>query len=139
MSREYRVTFKNMFGTVVILLTIACLLIGGGILYGKLVLFLFGLLFIAWPFAVRYKMKIVVDDDWIAYTGFFGTKVIKFADILHTGWMFEHGYSRDRFFGSLSYEILSRDTSIKINFRMFSVDSMKTEIQMLENLPKNLR
>jgi hypothetical protein len=48
--------------------------------------------------------------------------------------MFEHGYSRDRFFGSLSYEILSNDTCIRINFRLFSLDSMKEEIKVLESL-----
>jgi len=136
MNREYRVSFKNIFGMALAMLIIACLLIGGGVAYSKPSLLLFGLLFFAWPFAIRYKLKIVVGDDRIAYIGFFGTKAIKFADILHAGWMFEHGYSRDRFFGSLSYEILSMDTSIKINFRLFSVDSMKKEIQMLESLPK---
>jgi hypothetical protein len=136
MDMEYRVTFKNIFGTALVLLIIGCSLIAAGILQSKFFLFLFGLMFLAWPFAVCYRLKIVVGDDRIAYTGFLATKVIKFADIIHTGWMFEHGYSRDRLFGSLSYEILSKETSVRINFRLFSVDSMKNVIDMLESLPK---
>jgi hypothetical protein len=70
MNTEYRVTFKSMFGTALVLLIIACLLIGGGILYNKPFLFLFGLIFFAWPFAVCYRLKIVVDDNRIVYTAF---------------------------------------------------------------------
>jgi hypothetical protein len=126
-----------MFGTALVLLIIGWSLIATGALQGKFFLFLFGLMFLAWPFAIRYRLKITLADDRIAYTGFLTTKVLKFADIIHTGWMFEHGYSRDRFFGSLSYEILSRDTFIRINFRLFSVDLMKNVIDMLESLPKD--
>jgi hypothetical protein len=136
MDIEYRVTLKSIFGTALVLLIIGCALIAAGILLGKVFLFIFGLIFLAWPFAACYRLKVVVGDDRIAYTGFFATKIIKFADIIHTGWMFEHGYSRDRLFGSLSYEILSKETSIRINFRLFSVDSMKNVINMLESLPK---
>jgi hypothetical protein len=136
MNTEYRLTVKSMFGTALVLPIIGCLLVAGGVMYGKLSLFLFGLIFLVWPFAIYYRLKIAVSDDRIAYTGFLATKIIKFADIVHTGWMFEHGYSRDRLFGSLYYEILSKETSIRINFRLFSVDSMKNVIDMLESLPK---
>jgi hypothetical protein len=92
-------------------------------------------MFLALLFIIRFRFKIIVDEKQIEYTGFFTKKVIPFTDILHTGWMFEHGFSRDRFFGSFVFEILSKHDCIKINFRLFSLDSMSNVIKMLEGLP----
>ncbi len=131
-------TYKSMFGMALVLSIIAFFLIGTGILYQKPFLFIFGIVFVALLFAIRYRLKVVVDNEQIAYTGLFTTKVIKFADIIHTGWLFEHGHSKDRFFGSFVYEILSKNNCIKINFRLFSLDLMKSVIDTLENLSKKL-
>ncbi len=96
-----------------------------------------GFLLFALLVAIRIRFKVVLDEKQIEYTGFFATKVILFSDIVHSGWMFEHGYSRDRFYGSFVYEILSKNNRIKINFRLFPLDLMTTLIQILENLPAN--
>jgi len=135
MKMQYRVTFKSMFGVALVLSLIAFFLILGGILYQKLFLVIFGIIFVALVFAIRSRLKIIVDNNQIVYTGLFTTKIITFVDIIHTGWLFEHGHSRDRFYGSFIYEILSQRDSIRINFRLFSLDSMKIVIDMLENLP----
>lgn len=132
---EYRVTFKSMFGVALVLSVIAFFLILGGILYQNLFLFIFGIIFVAVLFAIRYRLKIIVDNTQVVYTGLFTTKIITFVDISHTGWLFEHGHSRDRFYGSFIYEILSKHDCIRINFRLFSLDSIKSLIDMLENLP----
>jgi hypothetical protein len=92
-------------------------------------------MFLALLFAIRYRLKVVVDEKQIVYTGFFTTKTILFSDIVHSGWMFEHGYSRDRFYGSLVYEILSNKACIRINFRLFPLDLMNNVIEMIESLP----
>lgn len=105
-----------------------------GIIYKNILLFLFGMVFLAMLLTIRYGFKIVFDKKQISYTGFFSTKTIALSEIIHAGWMFEHGYSRDRFFGSFVYEILSKDNCIRINFRLFSLDSMKEEIKILESL-----
>ena len=131
---EYRVTFKSMFGMALVLSIFAFSLIGSGILYKKSLLFIFGIMFLALLFLIRSRFKVVVDEGQIEYTGFFKTKVIPFSDIIHSGWMFEHGYSRDKFYGSFMYEILSKKDCIRINFRLFPLDSMSKTIEMLENL-----
>jgi hypothetical protein len=134
---EYRVTFKSMPGLAFVLLIFAFLFIGGAILHKKLLLVIPGILLIALIAAIRLRFKVVLDERQIEYTGFFATKVILFSDIVHSGWMFEHGYSRDRFYGSFVYEILSKNNRIKINFRLFPLDLMTTLRQILENLPAN--
>jgi hypothetical protein len=106
---EYRVTFKGMLSLALVISILALAII-------------------------RIRFKVIVDEKQIEYTGFFATKVILFSDIVHSGWMFEHGYSRDRFYGSLVYEILSKNNRIKINFRLFPLGSMSKAIEMLENL-----
>ena len=109
--------------------------IGGAILYEKPLFVIPGVLLIALLVIIRSRFKVVVDDKQIEYTGFFPTKVILFSDIVHSGWMFEHGYSRDRFYGSFVYEILSKNNRIKINFRLFPLDLMKKVLDTIENLP----
>jgi hypothetical protein len=131
---EYRATFKSMFGLAVVLSIMAFLLIGSGIFYKNL-LVVPGILLFALLILIRFRFKIVVDDNQIEYTGFFSTKVIKFSDIIHAGWMFEHGYTRDRYFGSAVYEILTTHNYIRINFRLFPMSPMSKVIEMLESLP----
>ena len=134
---EYRVTFKSMLGLALVLSIFAISFIGNAILYKQPLLVVPGVFLFALLFIIRIRFKVVVDDKQIEYTGFFQTKVILFSDIVHSGWMFEHGYSRDRFYGSFVYEILSKNNRIKINFRLFPLDLMTTLIQILENLPAN--
>jgi len=132
---EYRVTFKSMFGMALVLSIFAFLSIGGAVLYNRPLLLIPGVLLIALLVAIRIRFKVVVDENRIEYIGFLTTKVILFSGIVHSGWMFEHGYSRDRFFGSLVYEILSTDACIRINFRLFPLDLMGKLIRKIENLP----
>jgi hypothetical protein len=134
---EYRVTFKSMFGLALVLSIFAFSFIGYAILYKQPLFVVPGFLLFALLVAIRIRFKVVLDEKQIEYTGFFATKVILFSDIVHSGWMFEHGYSRDRFYGSFVYEILSKNNRIKINFRLFPLDLMTTLIQILENLPAN--
>jgi hypothetical protein len=135
MKTEYNVTFKSMFGLALVLSIFAFSFIGIAILYKKPLLVFLGILLIVLLVAIRSRFKVVVDEKQIEYTGFFPTKVIKFTDIIHSGWMFEHGYSRDRFYGSFVYEILSEKSCIKINFRLFPLDLMKKVIDTIESLP----
>lgn len=134
---EYRVTFKSMFGLALVLSIFTFSFIGYAILYKQPPFVVPGFLLFALLVAIRIRFKVVLDEKQIEYTGFFATKVILFSDIVHSGWMFEHGYSRDRFYGSFVYEILSKNNRIKINFRLFPLDLMTTLIQILENLPAN--
>ena len=134
---EYRVTFKSMFGLALVLSIFTFSFIGYAILYKQPLFVVPGFLLFALLVAIRIRFKVVLDEKQIEYTGFFATKVILFSDIVHSGWMFEHGYSRDRFYGSFVYEILSKNNRIKINFRLFPLDLMTTLIQILENLPAN--
>jgi hypothetical protein len=131
---EYRVTFKGMLSLALVISILALAIIGNAILYKQALLVIPGILFIVLLVAIRIRFKVIVDEKQIEYTGFFATKVILFSDIVHSGWMFEHGYSRDRFYGSLVYEILSKNNRIKINFRLFPLGSMSKAIEMLENL-----
>jgi hypothetical protein len=132
---EYRVTFKSMLSLALVISILALALIGNAILYKQALLVIPGILLIVLLVAIRIRFKVVLDEKQIEYTGFFATKVILFSDIVHSGWMFEHGYSRDRFYGSFVYEILSKNNSIKINFRLFPLDLMGKVIEMLEKLP----
>jgi hypothetical protein len=133
---EYRVTFKGMLSLALVISILALALIGNAILYKQALLVIPGILFIVLLVAIRIRFKVLLDEKQIEYTGFFTTKVILFSDIVHSGWMFEHGYSRDRFYGSLVYEILSKNNRIKINFRLFPLDTMGKVIEMIENLPR---
>lgn len=132
---ECSVTFKSMLGMAFVLSLFAFFLIGGALFYKKPLLFIPGILFLVLLFLIRFRFKVVVDEKQIEYTGFFTTKVIMFSDIVHSGWMFEHGYSRDRFYGSFMYEILSKNNCIKINFRLFPLDLMKNVLDTIECLP----
>jgi hypothetical protein len=123
-----------MLSLALVISILALALIGNAILYKQALLVIPGILFIVLLVAIRIRFKVIVDEKQIEYTGFFATKVILFSDIVHSGWMFEHGYSRDRFYGSLVYEILSKNNRIKINFRLFPLGSMSKAIEMLENL-----
>jgi hypothetical protein len=134
---QFNVTFKSMFGLALVLSIFAFSFIGNAILYKQPLHLVPGLLLFALLVIIRIRFKVIVDEKQIEYTGFFATKVILFSDIVHSGWMFEHGYSRDRFYGSFVYEILSKNNRIKINFRLFPLDLMKTLIQILEDLPAN--
>jgi len=124
-----------MIGLVLVLSLISFLCIGSAILYNKPSFVIPGILLLALLSVIRIRFKVVVDERQIEYTGFFTTKVILFSDIVHSGWMFEHGYSRDKFYGSFVYEILSKNNRIKINFRLFPLDLMRKVIEMLERLP----
>jgi hypothetical protein len=124
-----------MLGMSLVLSIIIVLLTLCGIIYRNILLLTFGVMFLVLLFAIRYRLKVVVDEKQIVYTGFFTTKAILFSDIVHSGWMFEHGYSRDRFYGSLVYEILSNKACIRINFRLFPLDLMNNVIEMIESLP----
>jgi hypothetical protein len=126
-----------MFGFALVLSIFAISFIGNAILYKQPLLVIPGFLLIVLLIVIRVRFKVVVDEKQIEYTGFFATKVILFSDIVHSGWMFEHGYSRDKFYGSFVYEILSKNNRIKINFRLFPLDLMTTLIQILKNLPAN--
>jgi hypothetical protein len=132
---QYNVTFKSMLGLALVLSMFSFVFIGGAIIYKKPLLVIPGFLLFALLAVIRFKFKIVVDEKQIEYTGFFTTKVIHFSDIVHSGWMFEHGHARDRLYGSFVYEILSINDCIKINFRLFPLDSMEKVIEMLERLP----
>jgi 4-amino-4-deoxy-L-arabinose transferase-like glycosyltransferase len=131
---EYRVTFKSMLGLALVLSIFAVLFIGNAILYKKPLHVVPGILLFALPVVIRIRFKVIVDEKQIEYTGFFTTKVVRFSDIVHSGWMFKHGRSRDRFYGSFVYEILSKNDCIRVNFRLFPLDTMGTVIEMLENL-----
>jgi hypothetical protein len=135
MAMKYNVTFKSMFSVALALSIAAGLSIGSGILYKRPLLVIPGILFLTLLFVIRFRFKIVVDETQIAYTGFFATQVIRFSDIIHAGWMFEYGYTRDRFFGSLVYEILTKNNSIKISFRLFPMGPVSKVIEMLASLP----
>ena len=132
---EYRVTFKSMFGFALVLSIFAISFIGNAILFKEPFLVVPGIFLIALLVIIRIRFKVAVDEKQIEYTGFFATKVILFSDIVHSGWMFEHGYSRDRFYGSFVYEILSKNNRIKINFRLFPLDLMKKVLDTIESLP----
>jgi hypothetical protein len=135
-NMEYRVTFKSMFGLTLLLSIFGFSFIAYTILYKKPSLIIPGVLLFVLLVVIRFRFKVVVDKKQVSYTGFFTTKVIMFSDIVHSGWMFEHGYSRDRFYGSFVYEILSKNTCIKINFRLFPIDTMSKVIETLEGLSR---
>jgi len=124
-----------MFGLALVLSIFAFSLIGNAILYKQPLFVVPGVLLFALLVAIRIRFKVVLDEKQIEYTGFFATKVMLFSDIVHSGWMFEHGYSRDRFYGSFVYEILSKNNRIKINFRLFPLDLMKKVLDTIESLP----
>jgi hypothetical protein len=132
---EYRVTFKSMFGFALVLSIFTFSFIGSAILHKQPLLAAPGVFLFALLVIIRIRFKVVLDEKEIEYTGFFATKVILFSDIVHSGWMFEHGYSRDRFYGSFVYEILSKNNRIKINFRLFPLDLMKQVLDTIEKLP----
>ncbi len=132
---QVNVTFKSMLGLSLVLSIFAFLFLGSAILSKKPLLVVPGVLLIALFVIIRIRFKVVVDEKQIEYTGFFTTKVIVFSDIVHSGWMFEHGFSRDRFYGSFVYEIFSKKDCIRINFRLFPLGSMSKVIEMLEKLP----
>jgi hypothetical protein len=133
---QYNVTFKSMLGLALVLSIFAFLFIGNAILYKKPLHVVPGILLFALLVVIRIRFKVIVDEKQIEYTGFFTTKVVRFSDIVHSGWMFEHGYSRDRFYGSFVYEILSKHECIKINFRLFPLGPMSKVIDLMENLPR---
>jgi len=135
MKTQYNVKFKSMFGLALVLSIFAFSLIGNAILYKQPLFVVPGVLLFALLVAIRIRFKVVLDEKQIEYTGFFATKVMLFSDIVHSGWMFEHGYSRDRFYGSFVYEILSKNNRIKINFRLFPLDLMKKVLDTIESLP----
>jgi hypothetical protein len=124
-----------MFGFALVLSIFAISFIGNAILFKEPLLVVPGIFLIALLVIIRIRFKVVLDEKQIEYTGFFPTKVILFSDIVHSGWMFEHGYSRDRFYGSFVYEILSKNNRIKINFRLFPLDLMKKVLDTIESLP----
>ena len=124
-----------MFGLALVLSIFAFSLIGNAILYKQPLFVVPGVLLFALLVAIRIRFKVVLDEKQIEYTGFFATKVMLFSDIVHSGWMFEHGYSRDRFYGSFVYEVLSKNNRIKINFRLFPLDLMKKVLDTIESLP----
>ena len=132
---QFNVTFKSMLGLSLVLSIFAFLFLGSAILSKKPLLVVPGILLFVLLFVIHFRFKVVVDEKQIEYTGFFTTKVIIFSDIVHSGWMFEHGYSKDRFYGSFVYEILSKNNRIKINFRLFPLDLISKLIEMLEALP----
>jgi len=132
---QFNVTFKSMLGLSLVLSIFAFLFLGSAILSKKPLLVVPGILLFVLLFVIHFRFKVVVDEKQIEYTGFFTTKVIIFSDIVHSGWMFEHGYSKDRFYGSFVYEILSKNNRIKINFRLFPLDLISKVIEMLEALP----
>lgn len=135
MKTEYRVTFRSMIGMAVVLSLTSLFLIWCGISYRKPFLFILGIFFLVLLLVIRFRFKVVVDEKEIECTGFFTKQTIEFVDIVHSGWMYKHGYSRDKFYGSFVYEILSKNTCIRINFKLFPLDSMSKVIEMLENLP----
>jgi hypothetical protein len=124
-----------MLGLALVLSIFAFLFMGSAILYKKLSFVIPGILLFALLIVIRFKFKVVIYEKQIEYTGFFTKKVVLFSDIVHSGWMFEHGYSRDRLYGSFVYEILSKHECIRINFRLFPLDLMRKIIEMIENLP----
>jgi hypothetical protein len=132
---QFNVTFKSMLGLALVLSSFAFLFIGNAILYKKPLSVVPGVLLIALFVIIRIRFKVAVDEKQIEYTGFFATKVILFSDIVHSGWMFEHGYARQRFYGSFVYEILSNYECIRINFRLFPLDTVGKVIEMIESLP----
>ena len=134
---QYNVTFKSMLGLALVLSIFAFLFIGNAILYKQPLFVVPGILLIALLVVIRIRFKVVVDEKQIEYTDFFKTKVILFSDIVHSGWMFEHGYSMDRFYGSFVYEILSKHDSIRINFRLFPLDLMEKVLELIETYPTN--
>ena len=107
-----------MIGFALVLSIFAFLFIGSAILYKKPLFVIPGVLLIVLLVIIRSRFKVVVDEKQIEYTGFFATKVILFSDIVHSGWMFEHGYSRDRFYGSFVYEILSNNSLHQNQFQI---------------------
>jgi hypothetical protein len=133
---QFNVTFRSMLGLALVLSIFAVLFIGNAILYKKPLHVVPGILLFALLVVIRIRFKVIVDEKQIEYTGFFTTKVVRFSDIVHSGWMFKHGYSRDRFYGSFVYEILSKNDCIRVNFRLFPLDTMGKVIEMIENLPR---
>jgi hypothetical protein len=131
---EHTVTLRSMFGLALVLSIFAFSFIGAAVLYKKPLLVVPSILLFAFLVIIRVRFKVVVDERQIEFTGFFTTKTILFSDIVHSGWMFEHGYSRDRFYGSFVYEVLSKNNCIRINFRLFPLDLMREVIEMIENL-----
>ena len=130
----YNPTFRSMFGLTFAVSLIALALLAGTLTSGRPFPALFALPFIAVFLAIRFRMKLVVNNDKIEYTGLISTRTIALADITQAGWAYEQGYTRDRFFGSAVYEIVSRHDIIRINFRFFPLDQMTGLIPQIESI-----
>ncbi|HEX2966217.1 MAG TPA: hypothetical protein VHO84_10540 [Syntrophorhabdaceae bacterium] len=134
----YRPTFRTVLVPTLFVSIISLALFISAVKSGRPVPAVFSFIFIGFLLAIRFKLKIIVDAKQVKYVGLLSTKTILFSDIVHAGWMFQHGFSRDRFFGSLVYEILSKRESIRINFRFFPMDRMNPLVQRLEHLSAEL-
>lgn len=133
--KVYQPTFKAMLGVALMVMITTISLLFASMQTGRAIPAILASIFVGILLAIRLRIRIAIDEDRIEYSGLFSRRTIRFSDIIHAGWMYEHGFSRDRFFGSLVYEVLSRKERIKINFRLFSIDQMSSLIRRLETLP----
>jgi hypothetical protein len=120
---EYKATFDDIVGLVILCTLVGLPLIAMGILTKppSQIAVVLGCIVILIPFAVRLRCKVTVSDGQIMSTGLFRTRTINLADITAAYW--------------IRYpvvEIRTRDDRIRINFKFFSLECMRTVMDIIE-------
>lgn len=131
---EYRATFTSNLGLVILALPLCGFIIATGVTHNEIGMVILGIGPLAWLLAIRLRLRVIVGDNYIEYTGLFSTKRIKISDITESCWMVKLGYPTDRFYGPYTYRIRTPHQSLKINFKFFPLECMRDVRGKLEQV-----
>jgi hypothetical protein len=120
---EYKATFDDIVGLVILCTLVGLPLIAVGILTKppSLIAAVLGCIVILIPFVVRLRCKVTVSSQQISSTGLFKTRTVNLADITAAYW--------------IRYpviEIQTQDDYVRINFKLFSLECLATVMEIVE-------
>jgi hypothetical protein len=134
MSMEFKATFKNMIGLAVLLSLLAVLSMFSGIYGNAPGMEVLGIVLALFLVIIRFRFKVYIDEQQLSSTGFVSTKTVRWSDINRVVRVADCGYPKDRFYGPFVYEFQTANDSLKINFKLFSIECMTEAMKRVDNL-----
>jgi cytochrome c biogenesis protein CcdA len=120
---EYKANFNDILAIVILCTLLGIAFIAMGILAQppSQIAVIIGSIILLIPIVVRLRCKVTVSSQQISSTGFFKTRTVNLADITAAYW--------------IQYpviEIQTRDDRAQINFKLFSLECMRTVMDIVE-------
>ncbi|MBN1781502.1 hypothetical protein JW948_10280 [bacterium] len=114
---------------------LGCFFILTGLLAGQILIIIAGILAVLYFPAVKWRMRIMIQDDSMTYVGLLQRFTLKWEEIRELVPMHRYGYPANRIYGPLVYELRTEKGCKKIDFLYFAGPGFREIERRIHNKP----